>query len=158
MAKCAFFDKNGLKTELFSSKWMYTPFNHNFIINLAIMNKLQTFLTFMGKCVYLNFGGQELIKTLFSWFKAEKNNFFKFFLPNSDSSLNSIWLNPIRFGFVKIWLGKKNFNFHQFFKFWPTVHYYGKKINDQNLNWVKTESSSPINSFYSLYITLTWFF
>ena len=43
---------------------MYTPFNHNFIIILAIMNNLQKFLTFLGKkvylikCAYLNFGGQ----------------------------------------------------------------------------------------------------
>ena len=31
---------------------MYAPFNHNLIINLAIMNNLQKLLTFMGKKVY----------------------------------------------------------------------------------------------------------
>ena len=72
---------------------MYTPFNHNFIINLAIVNKVQKCLTFMGKksikCAYLNFGGQELIKINFPDLRP-KFYFFSIILPDSDSSSNSI--------------------------------------------------------------------
>ena len=49
---------------------MYTPFNHHFIIHLAILNNLLKIFNIYGKklykmCLFKLIGGQELIITNF---------------------------------------------------------------------------------------------